>query len=150
MHESNLKIVSDGMNSRKKPISYIRIRTLPGGHWVYLLMRKQCVCKNEMKRWKVQRNTGGTYRFQTVNVREIKKIVDTLRQITGSKRTERGGSGCHVSEVLGTPSLTFKRHDLYLLSSSGEPRDAALLRYQSGFSKRKVHKVGCGWNEWIP
>lgn len=44
--------------------------------------------------------------IQTVNVREIKKIVETERQITGSKRTERGGLRCHMTEVLGRPSLT--------------------------------------------
>lgn len=54
-------------------------------------------------------------KIQTVNVREIKKIVETERQITRSKRTERGGLNCHMTELLGRPSLTLKPHDLYLL-----------------------------------
>lgn len=54
-------------------------------------------------------------RFQIANMREIKKIVKTERQITGSKQTEREGPACHVTELLGRLSLTMKPHDLYLL-----------------------------------
>lgn len=53
-------------------------------------------------------------KIQTVNVWEIKKIVETERQITGSKWTERGGLNCHMADSLGRPSLTLKSHDAYL------------------------------------
>lgn len=42
-------------------------------------------------------------KIQTVDVTEIKKIVETERQITRSKRTERGGLNCHMTELLGRP-----------------------------------------------
>lgn len=58
----------------------------------------------------------GCIQIQTVDVREIKKIVETGRQIIGSKRTERGRLNCHVTELLGRPSLTLKPLDLYLAS----------------------------------
>lgn len=56
-------------------------------------------------------------KIQTVTVREIKKIVETERQITGSERTQRGGPDCHMTELLG--SLTLKPHDLLSALSQG-------------------------------
>lgn len=50
-----------------------------------------------------------------VEVREIKKIVETGRKITVSKLTERGQLDCHMTALQGRPSLTLKPHDLYLL-----------------------------------
>lgn len=47
-------------------------------------------------------------------MKEIKKIVETERQITRSKQTELS---CHMTGLLGRPSLTLKPHDHYLLLS---------------------------------
>lgn len=84
-------------------------------------------------------------KIQTVNVREIKKIVETERQITGSKRTERGGLNCHMTELLGRPSITLKPHDLYLLcrrelwgkdDETDKERDFCFARAALGFQLR--------------
>lgn len=53
-------------------------------------------------------------KIQTVDVREIKEIVGTERQITGSEWTERGELGHHVTELLGSMGFTLRPHDPYL------------------------------------
>ena len=60
--------------------------------------------KGDVKRGKQQRDI----KIQTVSVREIKQIVETEGQITGSERTERGGLNRHMTELLGRPGFTLK------------------------------------------
>lgn len=60
-------------------------------------------------------------KIQTVDVREIKKILETERQIIRSKWTREEGWH-HMTEVLGRPCLTLKAHDFYLLCRSGNCR----------------------------